>query len=266
MTSWRRATPAGFVFSVKGPRYITHILRLKNVRKPLANFFASGVFNLREKLGPMLWQFPPSLRYDAKLFETFLALLPRDTSAGVEAREIAREPHARPLLPADRRRSGHCATRSRSATTVSRRPNSSRSCAGTRSRSWWPTPRESGRISRTSPATSCICACTATRSCTRAATPRRRLQVGTAHPTRGRAGVSHADARRRRRRAARRPRPRMSIATSTTTSRCARPSTPTVSCRKLAVARADIRSVSPRGGSAERPPGPAASAVSLAPA
>ena len=77
--AWREATPAEFVFAVKGPRYVTHILRLKNIRKPLANFFASGLFNLREKLGPLLWQFPPSLRYDPELFEDFLALLPQDT-------------------------------------------------------------------------------------------------------------------------------------------------------------------------------------------
>jgi uncharacterized protein YecE (DUF72 family) len=81
--AWYRSTPDDFVFSVKGPRYVTHILRLKNVRTPLANFFASGVFNLREKLGPMLWQFPPSLKYDEALFETFLTLLPRDTSAAL---------------------------------------------------------------------------------------------------------------------------------------------------------------------------------------
>ena len=50
--AWHRATPPGFVFAVKGSRYVTHLLRLKNVEKPLANFFASGVLALREKLGP----------------------------------------------------------------------------------------------------------------------------------------------------------------------------------------------------------------------
>ncbi|HET7809190.1 MAG TPA: DUF72 domain-containing protein, partial [Steroidobacteraceae bacterium] len=53
--AWYEATPEDFVFSVKGPRYITHILRLKGIVKPMANFFASGVFNLREKFGPILW-------------------------------------------------------------------------------------------------------------------------------------------------------------------------------------------------------------------
>jgi uncharacterized protein YecE (DUF72 family) len=49
---WYRETPAGFVFAVKGSRYITHLLRLANIEKPLANFFASGVLALEEKLGP----------------------------------------------------------------------------------------------------------------------------------------------------------------------------------------------------------------------
>lgn len=55
---WYADTPKDFVFSVKAPRYITHTLRLRDVHKPLANFFASGVLELREKLGPILWQFP----------------------------------------------------------------------------------------------------------------------------------------------------------------------------------------------------------------
>src|SRR5687768_17430776 len=63
-TAWYAATPSGFVFSINGNRYITHILRLRDVEKPLANVFASGVLNLREKLGPFLLQFPPSFRYE----------------------------------------------------------------------------------------------------------------------------------------------------------------------------------------------------------
>jgi uncharacterized protein YecE (DUF72 family) len=67
------------IFSVKGPRYITHIRRLREITAPLANFFASGLFNLREKLGPILWQFPPSFRFDAEIMKRFLELLPQDT-------------------------------------------------------------------------------------------------------------------------------------------------------------------------------------------
>jgi uncharacterized protein YecE (DUF72 family) len=80
--AWYAATPSGFVFSHKGNRYITHIQRLRDIETPLANVFASGVLHLHEKLGPFLWQFPPSFRYDAEQaerIEHFLSLLPRDT-------------------------------------------------------------------------------------------------------------------------------------------------------------------------------------------
>jgi uncharacterized protein YecE (DUF72 family) len=78
---WRDATPEDFVFAVKGSRYITHLRRLKEVQTPLANFFASGVLELRAKLGPILWQFPPQLPFLAERFDAFFALLPRDTEA-----------------------------------------------------------------------------------------------------------------------------------------------------------------------------------------
>ncbi|MDB5775497.1 MAG: hypothetical protein JWP38_1630 [Herbaspirillum sp.] len=91
--AWYEATPPGFVFSHKGNRYITHIKRLRDIEGPLANVFASGVFNLREKLGPFLWQFPPSFRYDAELTEHFLSLLPPDTE---QALELAR--HCEPRI------------------------------------------------------------------------------------------------------------------------------------------------------------------------
>ena len=80
---WYADTPKGFVFSIKGPRYITHMLRLRNIEAPLANFFASGLFNLREKMGPILWQFPPSFRYDHDRLAAFFDLLPHDTKAAL---------------------------------------------------------------------------------------------------------------------------------------------------------------------------------------
>lgn len=80
---WYEQTPEDFVFAVKAPRFITHIRRLKDVEKPLANFFASGVFNLREKFGPVLWQFPPFFKFKPELIEAFFTLLPHDSeSAG----------------------------------------------------------------------------------------------------------------------------------------------------------------------------------------
>lgn len=77
--AWYAATPPGFVFSVKGNRYITHMRRLKEVETPLANVFASGILNLHEKLGPILWQFPPNFQFDAERVEQFLKLLPQNT-------------------------------------------------------------------------------------------------------------------------------------------------------------------------------------------
>jgi uncharacterized protein YecE (DUF72 family) len=84
---WYDETPPGFIFSVKGPRFVTHMLKLRNIEAALANFFASGVANLRDKLGPFLWQLPPMLGFDAERLERFFALLPRDTD---QAASLAR--------------------------------------------------------------------------------------------------------------------------------------------------------------------------------
>jgi uncharacterized protein YecE (DUF72 family) len=84
---WYDETSEGFVFAVKGPRFITHIRRLRDIETPLANFFASGVLRLEEKLGPLLWQFPPSFRFSAERLDHFLALLPRDTEAAAALAE-----------------------------------------------------------------------------------------------------------------------------------------------------------------------------------
>ena len=81
---WFSDTPDDFVFSIKAPRYVTHILRLKEVEKPIANFLASGVLRLNQKLGPILWQFPPSFKFDPEQFRRFLTLLPHDTDAALE--------------------------------------------------------------------------------------------------------------------------------------------------------------------------------------
>jgi uncharacterized protein YecE (DUF72 family) len=85
--SWHDAVPANFMFSVKGPRYITHIQRLRDVETPLANFLASGVLLLGKKLGPFLWQFPPNFKLDAAKMENFCKMLPHD---GAEAKRIAK--------------------------------------------------------------------------------------------------------------------------------------------------------------------------------
>ena len=82
--TWYRETPPGFVFAVKGPRYITHLLRLREYETALANFLASGVLQLGSKLGPMLWQFPPNFRFDEERFENFFTHLPKDTDTALE--------------------------------------------------------------------------------------------------------------------------------------------------------------------------------------
>jgi uncharacterized protein YecE (DUF72 family) len=79
--AWRAETPDGFVFPIKGSRFITHMKKLRDVETALANFFASGVLALREKLGPVLWQFPASMPFDLARFEAFLELLPKTTTA-----------------------------------------------------------------------------------------------------------------------------------------------------------------------------------------
>jgi uncharacterized protein YecE (DUF72 family) len=79
---WFEDVPDDFVFAVKGGRYITHIRRLVDVRPAVANFMASGILRLGHKLGPILWQFPPTMKFsDAARFEQFMQLLPRSTAA-----------------------------------------------------------------------------------------------------------------------------------------------------------------------------------------
>jgi uncharacterized protein YecE (DUF72 family) len=89
---WYAASPPGFAYAVKGSRYVTHLLRLKAIDKPLANFFASGILALKDKLGPFLWQFPPMLPFKPERFEPFFDSLPKSTS---EALTLARKRDAR---------------------------------------------------------------------------------------------------------------------------------------------------------------------------
>jgi len=89
---WAAATPDDFVFSVKGSRFITHMLRLRNVEQALANFFASGLLLLGPKLGPILWQFSPAFSFNASLLESFFQLLPQSTT---EAAQLGRSHNSR---------------------------------------------------------------------------------------------------------------------------------------------------------------------------
>ena len=78
------ATGGDVVFAVKGGRFITHVKRLGDVETALANFFASGVGELGDRLGPVLWQLPANFRWDETRVGRFLDMLPADT------REMAR--------------------------------------------------------------------------------------------------------------------------------------------------------------------------------
>ena len=144
--TWHDHTPEDFLFSVKGGRFITHMKKLRDPEVTLANFFASGVLALREKLGPVLWQLPPNLGFDPdRLAAFFAACLPRSTA---EARPGWRDNHDerlkdRALTDTDQdrplRHAWWCAT------TASRRRRSRTCCASTTSPSLSPTPPASGR-------------------------------------------------------------------------------------------------------------------------
>src|SRR5215831_4723292 len=96
---WHDETPADFVFAVKCPRYITHIRRLRDIEAPLANFFASGVLLLGPKLGPLLWQFPANLRFDATRWRRFLRLLPKTLAAAARCAQRHDARIRRPAFP-----------------------------------------------------------------------------------------------------------------------------------------------------------------------
>ena len=102
---WAEETPDGFVFAVKGSRYITHMMKLRTPEAGLANFFAQGLLRLGPKLGPILWQFAPDFPFDRRRIEPFLALLPRDTEAALAlARRHDYRVAGRAWLKIDRKR------------------------------------------------------------------------------------------------------------------------------------------------------------------
>jgi uncharacterized protein YecE (DUF72 family) len=117
---WYAETPAGFVFALKGGRFITHLKKLRDIDSALANFFASGVLALEDKLGPVLWQFPESMPADLERFAHFFGQLPRDTQAAaalarrhdarLEGRSLTRSQERRPLRHAVEIRNRELAT------------------------------------------------------------------------------------------------------------------------------------------------------------
>lgn len=84
---WRAEVPDDFCFAVKGSRYVSHMLRLRDVDQALANFFASGLLALGSQLGPILWQLPERQKYDPVVLESFLRSLPRTTGEAQQRAE-----------------------------------------------------------------------------------------------------------------------------------------------------------------------------------
>src|SRR6202451_4538629 len=74
---WASTVPDGFVFSVKGPRFATNRRVLAEAGDSINRFLNSGVLELGDRLGPVLWQFAPTKKFDAADFGKFLELLPR---------------------------------------------------------------------------------------------------------------------------------------------------------------------------------------------
>lgn len=79
---WVQSVPErDFVFAIKGGRFITHNLKLRNCERALGNFYASGILALGRKTGPFLWQLPASYRFEAERLDQFMRMLPRDALA-----------------------------------------------------------------------------------------------------------------------------------------------------------------------------------------
>jgi uncharacterized protein YecE (DUF72 family) len=83
--TWRATAPDGFRFALKGSRYITHVLRLRNAEDPVRAFVERAV-GLKEHLGPVLWQLPPDLSIDLELLDAFLGMLPQQARHAIEFR------------------------------------------------------------------------------------------------------------------------------------------------------------------------------------
>lgn len=82
---WRDKAPPGFVFAVKGSRYITHIKRLNELGGSL-NVYMRRITPMKDRLGPILWQLPPSFKKDLPRLEAFLKRLPKTFCHAVEFR------------------------------------------------------------------------------------------------------------------------------------------------------------------------------------
>jgi len=83
--AWRDTTPHDFLFGVKGSRFITHMIKLKDAQRGLTNFLPRAE-RLGKKLGPILWQLPPGWKVNVERLEEFLSLLPQKHRYAFELR------------------------------------------------------------------------------------------------------------------------------------------------------------------------------------
>jgi uncharacterized protein YecE (DUF72 family) len=91
-TKWHDETPDEFVFSLKAPRFAVNRTVLAEAGNSISRFFASGLAELKEKLGPINWQFLPTKKFEPGDFEAFLKLLPRE-AAGLPLRHVVEVRH-----------------------------------------------------------------------------------------------------------------------------------------------------------------------------
>ena len=96
---WAREVPDGFVFSLKGPRFATNRGVLAEAGDSIKRFYDSGVLELKVRLGPVLWQFAPTKKFDEADFGAFLALLPKQQD-GLKLRHAVEVRHESFLVPA----------------------------------------------------------------------------------------------------------------------------------------------------------------------
>ncbi len=96
---WRRAVPPGFVFSLKGSRYATAGRQLAAAGGSVARFIGSGIAELGDRLGPIVWQLPPTKVFDAADLEAFLSLLPAAVD-GLPLRHVLEVRHPSFAVPA----------------------------------------------------------------------------------------------------------------------------------------------------------------------
>jgi uncharacterized protein YecE (DUF72 family) len=95
---WASEVPDGFIFSVKGPRFVTHRGDLSEAGTSIDRFLNSGVTELGDRLGPLLWQFPPTKKFDEADFASFLELLPKEFQ-GMRLRHVVEVRHASFCVP-----------------------------------------------------------------------------------------------------------------------------------------------------------------------